>query len=111
MNVLVVSAHHDDLELGCGATVVPLIQSGHNVMSLVLTHSGYVAPNGTVVRSPEEAAAEGQEAARKLGYKLIAYDEDTMDLALSDANTCKILDVIAMNQIDTVFTHWPGDTH
>src|SRR5438067_1855179 len=50
MNVLVVSAHHDDLELGCGGTVARLVEQGHRVISLVLTHSGYKNPAGQVIR-------------------------------------------------------------
>lgn len=111
MNVLVVSAHHDDLELGCGGTVARLIDGGHTVVSLVMTSSGYKAPDGTVVRANEVAAREAQAAARTLGYKLICYDEDTFDVPVSDANICRILDAIREYDIDTLFTHWHGDTH
>jgi LmbE family N-acetylglucosaminyl deacetylase len=111
MNVLVVVAHHDDLELGCGSTVARLVEGGHRVWSLVLTHSGYSAPDGTIVRSREQALSEGREAARVLGYELIAHDEDTMDVPVSDANTCKILDAVHTYGIDTVLTHWQHDTH
>lgn len=111
MNVLVVVAHHDDLELGCGATVARLIERGDKVVSLVLTHSAYSAPDGRVIRSRQQASSEAAKAAATLGYTLISHDEDTMDLALTDANTCKILDAINAHHIDTIFTHWPGDTH
>jgi LmbE family N-acetylglucosaminyl deacetylase len=111
MNVLVAVAHHDDLELGCGATVARLIERGDQVHSLVLTHSGYSAPDGTIIRSREQARSEATKASAALGYQLISHDEDTMDLAVTDANTCKILEAIDVHHIDTIFTHWPGDTH
>lgn len=111
MNVLVVSAHHDDLELGCGGTVARLLERGHRVVSLVLTTSGYRNAQGAVVRSDEQAAAEAAAAARTLGYQLVAHDGDAMDLALTDANTCKIVEAVQEYHIDTIFTHWPGDTH
>ena len=111
MTVLVVSAHHDDLELGCGGTVASLVERGHRVVSLVLTHSGYADATGRVVRSRAEALAEGRAAAMTLGYELVVHDEDTMDIPVSDANTCKILDAIAAHNVDTIFTHWSGDTH
>ncbi len=111
MNILVVTAHHDDLELGCGGTVARFLEQGHRVVSLVLTHSGYKNSNGEVVRGKEQAIAEGVAAAQKLGYELVAYEEDSMDLPLSDANACKIVDAVSKYQISALFTHWPGDTH
>lgn len=111
MNVLIVSAHHDDLELGCGGSVAKLIEKGHRVVSLVLTHSGYRDPGGKVIRKGSQALKEGRSAAAALGYRLIAFKEDTLDLELSDANVRKILLTLDTYEIDTVFTHWSSDTH
>jgi LmbE family N-acetylglucosaminyl deacetylase len=111
MNILVVTAHHDDLELGCGGTVAKMIDSGHRVVSLVMTHSGYKGADGTVVRDRETARTEAEQASQILGYKLICHDEDTFDIPVNDSNICKILDTISENKINTVFTHWHGDTH
>jgi LmbE family N-acetylglucosaminyl deacetylase len=111
MNVLVVSAHHDDLELGCGGTVARLVEAGHQVVSLVMTHSGYSNPSGIEIRSSAAALAEAQSAAATLGYELISASEDTFDIAVSDANACRILNVIEARRIDAIFTHWHGDTH
>jgi LmbE family N-acetylglucosaminyl deacetylase len=111
VNILVVTAHHDDLELGCGGTVAKLVQAGHRVVSLVLTHSGYSNPAGEVVRSREQALEEAHQAAKCLGYSLRAFHEETMDLAVSDVNVCKIVDAMSEYRVDTLFTHWPGDTH
>lgn len=111
MNVLVVVAHHDDLELGCGGTVAKLVENGHAVTSLVLTHSGYENCTGEVIRSKGKAAREGMAAATVLGYKLINLEEDTFDLEVKDENLCKILNVIEQCKADTILTHWHGDTH
>lgn len=111
MNVLVVVAHHDDLELGCGGTVARLLDAGHRVVSLVMTHSGYNAPDGTCVRSQDVARTEAASASRTLGYELVCSDEDTFDLPINDSNICKILEAIQKHHIDTLFTHWHGDTH
>ncbi len=111
VNVLVVAAHHDDLELGCGGTVAKLLEGGHNVTSLVMTHSGYNAPDGACIRSQDVAREEAISASQRLGYELVCLDGDTFDIAVNDSNICKILDVIREKQIDTLFTHWHGDTH
>jgi len=111
MNVLIVVAHHDDLELGCGGTVAKLVERGHRVVSLVLTHSGYSDARGNEIRGPSIAGVEAEEASRKLGYTLVTRDEDTFDVPLSDANVRSILLTLEAYNIDTVFTHWHGDTH
>ena len=111
MRILVVSAHHDDLEVGCGAAVARWLEMGHQLTSLVFTHSGYQAPDGRMVRTREAAGREAQRAARTLGYDLVGYEEDTFDVTESDENVCKILRVIRERQIDTLLTHWHGDTH
>lgn len=111
MNILVVSAHHDDLELGCGGTVAKLCDEGHRVISLVMTHSGYQGVDKTDIRLRETAANEAQAAGNILGYELISFNEDTFDIPICDANIVKILDVILKYKIDTIFTHWHGDTH
>jgi len=111
MNILVVTAHHDDLELGCGGTVAKLYDEGHRVISLVMTNSGYQGPDKMIVRSKEAAVKEAHLASQVLGYELINFDEDTFDIPISDSNTVKILDAIHKYKIDTVFTHWHSDTH
>lgn len=39
MNVLIVSAHTDDCELGCGGTVARLVKEGNNVRSLAFSYA------------------------------------------------------------------------
>jgi LmbE family N-acetylglucosaminyl deacetylase len=111
MNVLVVTAHHDDLELGCGGTIAKLSDEGHRVISLVMTHSGYQGRDKIRVRTKEEAIEEAHLASQILGYELISFDEDTFDISISDSNILKILNLIFQYKIDTVLTHWHGDTH
>ncbi|HVN86595.1 MAG TPA: PIG-L deacetylase family protein [Candidatus Binatia bacterium] len=111
MNVLVVTAHHDDLELGCGGTVARLVDGGHHVTSLVMTHSGYRGPDGLEVRSAETAIREARRAAEILGYDLVTLNADTLDIAENDANVCEIVSLIKRLSIDTVMIHWHADTH
>lgn len=111
MNVLVVTAHHDDLELGCGGTIAKLSDGRNRLVSLVLTNSEYRGPDDTLIRSKEDAQKEGALASQILGYELITFDEDALDIPVSDYNIVKILNTITKYNIDTVFTHWHGDTH
>jgi LmbE family N-acetylglucosaminyl deacetylase len=111
-NVLVVVAHHDDLELGCGGTVAKLVDDGHQVISLVMTHSGYEGMDGVVIRERSWAIKEGILASSILGYSLIkGPGEDTFDIPASNKNILEILKAISKYKIDTILTHWRGDTH
>jgi LmbE family N-acetylglucosaminyl deacetylase len=111
MNVLVLTAHHDDLELGCGGTIAKLHDGGNQIISLVLTNSEYRGPDKTIIRTKDAAKEGGALASQVLGYKLISFDEHSLDIPITDRNIVKILRVVDKYRIDTVFTHWHGDTH
>ncbi len=111
MNILVVVAHHDDLELGCGGTVAKLVDEGHQVVSLVMTHSAYGGMDGEVIRDRGEVFFDAWAAAGILGYTLISLEEDTFDIPADNENIIEILKAISKYKIDTVLTHWRGDTH
>lgn len=110
MNILIVVAHHDDLEIGCGGTIAKLSDEGHNITSLVMTHSHTVNWEGKVVRSKEDAINEAQSASKILNYDLIALDNDTIDIEVNDENICKIKEIIQERKIEMIFTHFHGDT-
>jgi LmbE family N-acetylglucosaminyl deacetylase len=111
MNILFVCAHHDDLELGAGASVAKMSSEGHNVYSLVMTNSGYTGPDNKIIRDEKLAHEEAIAAARVLDYTLLTSDGHTFDIPVSDENIVKILNAVKKYKIDTVFTHWHGDTH
>jgi bacillithiol biosynthesis deacetylase BshB1 len=64
MNLLAIGIHPDDVELGCGGTVILAAQDGHAV-TLADLSEGTASTNGT----PEERAREGSEAADIMGVK------------------------------------------
>jgi bacillithiol biosynthesis deacetylase BshB1 len=64
MKVLAFGIHPDDVELGCGGTVILAVRQGHDV-SIVDCSKGTSSSNGT----PEERAAEAAEAARIMGVR------------------------------------------
>lgn len=40
MNILAIGAHPDDIEIGCGGTLIKYADRGHKVYSLVMTGGG-----------------------------------------------------------------------
>jgi LmbE family N-acetylglucosaminyl deacetylase/diadenosine tetraphosphate (Ap4A) HIT family hydrolase len=68
LSVLVVGAHPDDLELGCGGALSILKAKGHKVNALVVT-DGSAGKN----RSPRQRENEADAAAKVLGIERVMY--------------------------------------
>ena len=41
MNILAIGAHPDDIEFGCGGTLLKYANAGHNVYLLVLSYGSF----------------------------------------------------------------------
>lgn len=61
VDFLVIGAHPDDYEIGCGGTLIKLIRRGYSVAGVVLTDGSAGAQGGVEVRK-----AEAQKAAEML---------------------------------------------
>ncbi len=57
MNILAVGAHPDDIEFGCGGTLMKYTEKKHNVFLLVLTGGG-VGGDSQMRKKEQEAAAK-----------------------------------------------------
>jgi LmbE family N-acetylglucosaminyl deacetylase len=111
MNILTIGAHFDDIELGCGGTVVRHVNNGDTVYAYVATLSGYTNPDNVIIRSNEKAQAEGIAAIKILGANLICGQFKTMHLEFSDELNCQVIRIVEEKNINLVYTHWIGDIH
>lgn len=110
-NVLGIGAHFDDVELGCSGTLLKHARQGDNVTVLVVTDSAYNSPDGAVVREAAVARAEGEQAAALMGARLLCLDHKTFEAPFDENLTRTIFNYINTLQIDTIYSHWPGDVH
>lgn len=110
-NVLAVSAHADDVEIGCGGTVARHVLNGDFVIMLVMTNPWYKYYNGTVLRTEEEGTIEEQNAAKVLGVKSSNLEFETKEVPYSRESVEAINEVIDKYNIDTIYTHWYHDSH
>jgi LmbE family N-acetylglucosaminyl deacetylase len=103
-NVLAIGAHPDDIELGCGATLLAHAAAGDTVTMLVLT-GGENGP-GTANRHAEQRAA-----ATTLGAGL--RWGGLIDCTLTpDAPTVRLIEnVLTEVEADLVYVHAPDDSH
>jgi len=110
-NVLAVSAHFDDAELGCGGTLARHVKAGDQVWMYVATRSDYADLQKRPVRAAAVAAREGARAARALGAKLLTGDFATFGLRYDDALISALRRLIEDHRIDTLYLPWTGDAH
>ncbi|OIO54086.1 MAG: hypothetical protein AUJ55_12340 [Proteobacteria bacterium CG1_02_64_396] len=105
VRALVVAAHPDDIEIGCGGTLAALVRSGAAVRLLLAT-AGERGGSGQE-RSDEQrasAAILGVEQVEFLGYP-------DAELPLSPDLIWKVEAQIKTFAPSLIFTHHPEDTH
>jgi LmbE family N-acetylglucosaminyl deacetylase len=105
MNILAIGAHPDDIEIGCGGTLLKYARAGHNVHLLVLTE-GNIGGEPSVRKSEQEKVA-GYIGAKGLffgGYRDTELT-DNRDLILT------IEQVKDKTDPDIVFVNYSDDTH
>ena len=111
MNILAIGAHADDIELGCGGTLIKHVMNGDTVHLLTLTDSAYSAPDGMPVRLAEEARTEAEKSAAIIGARLTILSYKSFAIPCADETVSAILSYIQVHNIDTVYSHWVHDIH
>ena len=105
MNVLAIGAHPDDIEFGCGGTLIKYAQKGHNVYLLILT-------TGSIGGDPEIRKKEQENAAKFMKAKQVFWGnfQDT-ELPINKTLISTIEDVINKTKPHAVFFNYIEDTH
>lgn len=103
--------HPDDPESGCGGTLARLAHNGHEVTIIYLT-TGEAGIEG---KTHEEAASIRKQEAIKacilLKAKPVFAGQIDGDTIMDNVWLVKVQKLIADEQPDMVFTHWPVDSH
>ena len=105
MNILSIGAHPDDIELGCGGTLIKAARDGHNVFMYVLTRGGASG-------DPVERTHELIESANFIGAEKLWVDnfEDTK-ITVSSKLINHLEYFIHKSNPDIIFTHSAQDYH
>ena len=105
MNILAIGAHPDDIEFGCGGTLLKYVQQGHKVCIFVATEGSYGG-------DPQTRRNEQEEAARFIGAKEIFWgglrDTEVVD---NRQLILKIEEVIGRVNPDIVLLNYGEDVH
>jgi LmbE family N-acetylglucosaminyl deacetylase len=110
--VLAVGAHPDDVELGCGGTLLAHAAAGDAVAVLVMT-GGENGPAG-VGAADEQARLRRREqeaAARVLGARLLWGGLTDCQVAADAAAVAVVERATAAVDADVVYVHAPEDSH
>lgn len=105
MNILALGAHPDDIEIGCGGTLLKYASAGHRVCLMVLTDGS--RGGDAQERRTEQSASSGILGAQEIfwgGYR------DT-ELPVSREAIQKIEDVVKKVDPAFIFVNYMDDTH
>ena len=108
---LIIGAHPDDPETGCGGTMLVLKEAGYEVVSVYLTKG----EAGIVGKSHAESAAirveEATCASQMLGARPVFMTQIDGNTEINKERYVEMRELIAAEKPDVVFTHWPIDSH
>lgn len=105
MNILAIGAHPDDIELGCGGTLIKAARQGHNVFMYVLTRGGNSG-------DPIQRTNELLRSAKFVGARELWVDNfEDADVAMGKKLVSHIEYFVHRSYPDIIFTHAANDYH
>ncbi len=105
IDILAIGSHPDDIEYGCGGTLIKYTDAGHRVFL-------YVATQGSFGGEPGIRRQEMEESARLMGIEeLIWGDYTDTRIPLSQEVIEEMEGIIRRVRPRFIFTHWHDDTH
>ena len=105
MNILAIGAHPDDIEFGCGGSLIKYADRGHHLFLLIMTEGGLGAPKR--IRKAEQLDAQEILGIRRIFWG--NYEDTYLEVNKDVIN--QVEKVIAEIKPDFIFCHFPDDTH
>ena len=111
-NILAIGAHSDDVEFGCGGTLIKHVKNGDDVHILIMSNGNMKhSVTGEVIRTIKQTNVECKNGASIIGANLIQLNFSDRKVPFDMDSISAIENVINLHNIDTIYTHWSGDTH
>ncbi len=105
MNILAIGPHPDDIEFGCGGTLIKYAQKRHNVYLLILTM-------GSIGGNPEIRKKEQEDAAKFMKAKQVFWgDFKDTEIPVNKTLISAIEEVINKTKPHVIFFNYIDDTH
>lgn len=111
--VLAIGAHPDDIEFGCGGTLLKHKQEGDYVVYVCMTSTESVdGVTGKTLRTASENKSEVEDSVAILNCDAIEFLPFTDLKVPFNFDSVSALDnLIRKYNIDTIYTHWAGDAN
>jgi len=115
-NILMIGAHYDDVELGCGGTAAKLVSRGKNVYKMTLTDNEFVDPrlggDGGVMITNDLSHLSSSRACKLLGVRQIMFHQSKYGQLFYTSGMMKEIEAFVLdNSVDTLFFHFSNDMH
>lgn len=111
MRILAIGAHADDVELGCGGTLLKHRDAGDEINILLITHSGYSSKDKNLNRTREIASTEAKTSADILKAQLKCLEKEPLTLVPNEKFVLELEEEISRIKPDRVYVHRVSDTH
>jgi LmbE family N-acetylglucosaminyl deacetylase len=109
LRIVVTGGHPGDPEAACGGTIARYADAGHDVALLYLNRGD---PSETASRPASKVRVdEATKACEILKAKPVFADQIDAHAILDVEHYAKFRELLAAQQPDVVFTHWPIDNH
>jgi N-acetylglucosamine malate deacetylase 1 len=109
--ILVLGAHPDDPETGCGGTMARLADAGHDVVAAYLTRGEAGIAGVPAAEAARIRTAEAQQACRVVGARAIFLGQIDGACTIDAARYAEARQILMQEKPDLIFCHWPIDTH
>ena len=112
-NILAICAHPDDIEFGCGGTLLHHKINNDYVVYLCMTSTESVdGTTGEVIRTLDENKKETLAAANVLKCDEVEFlTFKDLHVPFNFSSVSAIESLIKRYNIDTIYTHWAGDAN
>lgn len=104
MKILAIGSHPDDIEYGCGGTLLKAASAGHDLNLLVMTC-------GSCLEDEPVRKAEQEKVAHRLNAKLHWGGFQDTNLICNRELVCAVESVITRVEPDLIFVNAPEDSH
>jgi len=111
LKFMVVGAHPDDPETGCGGTMARLADLGCEVVAAYLTRGEAGIPGTGHDEAARVRTAEAERACAILGARHLFLGQVDGATEVSAARYDEVRRILAAEAPDVVLSHWPVDTH
>ena len=108
---MLIGAHPDDPETGCGGTIMVLKKAGYEVVVVYMTRGEAGVPGWSHEKSSATRMKEAKEACKVMGVRPIFLTQIDGNAEVNKERYAEMKEVIEKENPQMVFTHWPIDSH